>query len=149
MGGGFIAFGIVIFGRFRLFMRFLIDLAGFLNFLLEIRVGLMTFASKNLSLMAFIHIFKIFSSSLRHFHLSDVNPIGQSRLGHTGTGEAVNRLYLDLTNAVLLHKISNQNFKVRSKRSLNNGGRHSSVVSSAPTILRPGFESQAHHLSFL
>ena len=27
-------------------------------------------------------------------------------------------------------------------------GRHSSVVSSAPTILRPGFESQAHHLSF-
>ena len=25
---------------------------------------------------------------------------------------------------------------------------HSSVVSSAPTILRPGFESQAHHLHF-
>ena len=63
MGGGFIAFGIVIFGGFRLFMRFLIDLVGFLNFLLEIRVGLMMFASKNLFLMAFIHIFKIFSSS--------------------------------------------------------------------------------------
>ena len=27
-------------------------------------------------------------------------------------------------------------------------GRHSSVVSSSPTILRPGFESQAHHLRF-
>ena len=27
-------------------------------------------------------------------------------------------------------------------------GRHSSVVSSAPTILRPGFETQAHHLCF-
>ena len=28
------------------------------------------------------------------------------------------------------------------------GGRHSSVVSSAPTIPGPGFESQAHHLCF-
>ena len=28
------------------------------------------------------------------------------------------------------------------------GGRHSSVVSSAPTILRPGFKPQAHHLRF-
>ena len=28
------------------------------------------------------------------------------------------------------------------------GGRHNFVVSSAPTILRPGFESQAHHLRF-
>ena len=28
------------------------------------------------------------------------------------------------------------------------GGRHSSVVSSAPTILWPQFESQAHHLCF-
>ena len=27
-------------------------------------------------------------------------------------------------------------------------GRHSSVVTSAPTILRPGFESQAHNLCF-
>ena len=27
-------------------------------------------------------------------------------------------------------------------------GRHSSVVSSAPTILRPGFESQAHIYAF-
>ena len=26
------------------------------------------------------------------------------------------------------------------------GGRHSSVVLSTPTIMRPGFESQAHHL---
>ena len=28
------------------------------------------------------------------------------------------------------------------------GGRHSSMVSSAPTILHRGFESQAHHLGF-
>ena len=28
------------------------------------------------------------------------------------------------------------------------GGRHSSVVLSAPTILWPGFESQALHLRF-
>ena len=28
------------------------------------------------------------------------------------------------------------------------GGRHCSVVLSAPTILRPRFESQAHHLRF-
>ena len=29
------------------------------------------------------------------------------------------------------------------------GCRHSSVVSSSPTILRPRFESQAHHLRFI
>ena len=38
--------------------------------------------------------------------------------------------------------------KVVSRLKTKNGGRHSSVVSSAPTILRPGFESQAHHLCF-
>ena len=33
-------------------------------------------------------------------------------------------------------------------KKLKMGGRHSSVVSSAPTILRPEFESQAHQLRF-
>ena len=38
---------------------------------------------------------------------------------------------------------------MRDKKSHPLGGRHNSVVSSVPTILRPGFESQAHQLSFL
>ena len=38
--------------------------------------------------------------------------------------------------------------KLSFQKHLQLGGRHSSVVSSAPTILQPGFESQAHHLCF-
>ena len=55
-------------------------------------------------------------------------------------------------NRTLDHNVygydSSVTFKTGKFRFEDNQGLYSSVVSSAPTILRPGFESQAHHLCF-